>query len=68
MRTSYESVDESDLWHAWSIHRWLWALGCGTTGVMLLGAGCVVTLYDLSDAPARPRQGATPGAEPTMPA
>lgn len=68
LKTSYESVDESDLWDAWTIHRWLWALGCGTTGVALFGAGCVVTIYDLSGALRRASRHAGPGAEPTMPA
>lgn len=46
-KTSYESLDEDEVFAAWAPGYWLGALGAGTLGVMLLGAGATIFLYEL---------------------
>lgn len=46
-KTSYESLDEDDVFAAWSPGYWLGALASGTLGVMLLGGAVAIFLYDL---------------------
>lgn len=46
-KTSYESLDEDDILGAWAPGYWLGALGAGTLGVMLLGGGATIFLYEL---------------------
>jgi|GEM_PF-4148234 len=46
-KAAYESFDEDAVFKAWAPGLWLGALGSGTLGVMLLGAGVTLFLYDL---------------------
>lgn len=63
-KTSYKSLDEDAVFKAWAPAYWLGALGAGTLGVMLLGAGVTIFLYDLPGLMRDAREGRPPSYDP----